>query len=237
MKEKLIDYEHDGVALEGLMVVDEETSGPRPGVLVAHAWGGRGEHEAEAARRLAGLGYAGFALDVFGKGVSGGTPEENTALIAPFLEDRPMLQARMLAAVSTLQEQAEVDSARIAAIGYCFGGLCVLDLARSGADVCGVVSLHGLFTPPEPPPGRRIRAKVLALHGHEDPMVPVEAVVALESELTAAGADWQIHVYGGTMHAFTNPNANDPSFGTVYNAAADRRSWVATAAFLAEVLA
>ena len=237
MAERLVEYEHAGVRFEALLVADQKTPGPKPGVLVAHAWGGRSEFEAESARRLAELGYVGFALDMFGKGVRGQNREENAALIAPLLADRLLLQERIGRAVSALQQQSEVDSERIAAIGYCFGGLCVLDLARSGAPVRGVVSLHGLFKPPESVASKPIVARVLALHGHEDPMVPVEAVNALEAELTAAGADWQIHVYGGTMHAFTNPQANDPEFGTVYNATADRRSWTATTAFLAEVLA
>lgn len=236
MTERLVEYEHDGVLLEGLLAVGNESGGPRPGVLIAHAWGGRGEHEDATAQRLAELGYVGFAIDLYGKGVRGASREENAGLIAPFLEDRAMLQARIAHAVSVLGEQPEVDSRKIAAIGYCFGGLCVLDLARSGAGIAGVVSLHGLFGPPVPAPGEPIKAKVLALHGHDDPMVPVEAVNQLEAELTAAGADWQVHVYGGTMHAFTNPKANDPEFGTVYSPTADRRSWAATTAFLAEVL-
>jgi dienelactone hydrolase len=237
MTERLVAYEHEGARLEGFLAVGDAAAGPVPGVLIAHAWGGRGEQEDAAARRLAGLGYAGFALDLFGRGVRGTSREENAALIAPFLADRTMLQARMINAVSTLQRQDEVDSRRIAAIGFCFGGLCVLDLARSGADVRGVVSLHGLFTPPEPRPGVPVRAKVLALHGHDDPMAPAAAVNALEQELSAAGADWQIHVYGGTMHAFTNPKANDADFGTVYNEVADRRAWASTMTFLAEILA
>lgn len=237
MTERLVAYEHGGAALEGLLAVDDTMRKPAPGVLIAHAWGGRGEQEDATAHRLAALGHVGFALDLYGKGVRGTNPEENSKLIAPFLADRAMLQSRMAAAVSTLQAQEEVDSSRVAAIGFCFGGLCVLDLARSGADIRGVVSLHGLFTPPDPLPGKSIKAKVLALHGHDDPMVPVAAVNALEAELTAAGADWQIHVYGGTMHAFTNPKANDPDFGTVYSATADRRAWAAMTDFLAEVLA
>lgn len=236
MTEKFVQYEHDGVLLEGLLAVSDEGDAPRPGVLIAHAWGGRGPVEEGTARRLASLGYAGFAIDMFGKDVRGSSRAENASLIAPFLKDRRMLEARISCAVSSLRQQAEIDSNRIAAIGYCFGGLCVLDLARSGADVRGVVSVHGLYTPPDPAPGRPIRAKVLALHGHRDPMVPVSAVNQLEQELTAAGADWQIHVFGNAMHAFTNPQANDPDFGTVYDALADRRAWVATNDFLAEVL-
>lgn len=236
IEEKLIEYEHAGSRLEGLLVVDSGRPGPRPGVLIAHAWGGRGELEADAARRLATHGYAGFALDMFGQGVRGSSREENSALIAPFLADRRLLQARINTAADVLGQQAGVDPNRIAAIGFCFGGLCVLDLARSGADVRGVVSIHGLFTPPEPAADKPIRASVLALHGHDDPMAPPAAVQALEAELSAAGADWQIHVYGGTMHAFTNPQARDPAFGTVYSATAARRAWESTRAFLAEVL-
>jgi dienelactone hydrolase len=236
LRERLIEYVHEGVRLEGLYVAEERGGPRRPGVLVSHAWGGRGELEADAARRLAAQGYAALALDMFGKGVRGGSREQNAALIAPLLQNRSLLQARILAAVGALRAQSEVDPRRIAAIGFCFGGLCVLDLARSGADVAGVVSLHGLFTPPEPATGARIHAKVLALHGHDDPLAPPAAVAALQAELTAAGADWQIHVYGGTMHAFTNPSARDRDFGTVYNELAAGRAWTATREFLAEVL-
>jgi dienelactone hydrolase len=128
-----------------------------------------------------------------------------------------------------------VDEDNIAAIGFCFGGLCVLDLARIGADLKGVVSFHGLFGAPGNTQGMKIKARVMALHGHEDPMVPVKAVNDLQNELTAAGADWQIHVYGDTMHAFTNPKANDPSFGTVYSENANRRSWQTLLNFLKEI--
>ena len=237
MAERYVEYTHNDDLLEGYLAWDEDRPGPRPGVLVAHAWGGRGELECAKARELARLGYCGFALDVYGKGVRGSGPEENAKLMQPFLADRALLQGRVASALETLRQQGEVDSDRTAAIGYCFGGLCVLDLARTGSDVRGVVSLHGLFNPPGNTSGTRIGARVLALHGHDDPMVPVEAVNALEAELTAAGADWQIHVYGNAMHAFTNPNANSPDTGTVYDASADRRSWIATVGFLEEVLA
>jgi dienelactone hydrolase len=236
MADRLIEYAHDGVVLEAYMAWDESGTDARPGVLVSHAWGGRGDFECEKARKLATLGYVGFALDLYGKGVRGSGPDENRRLMQPLLEDRAKLQARMALALETLRAQPEVDAARTAAIGYCFGGLCVLDLARTGSDVNGVISTHGLFGAPDNTAGTRIGAKVLALHGHDDPMVPVDAVTALETELSEAGADWQIHVYGGCMHAFTNPQANDPDFGTVYNAGADRRAWAATVDFLEEVL-
>ncbi|MBT8137183.1 MAG: dienelactone hydrolase family protein [Gammaproteobacteria bacterium] len=206
----------------------------RPLVLVAHAWGGQGEQERKKAVALAGLGYAGFAADLYGKGRRGSSAEENQALMTPLVEDRASIVVGMDAALAAARRLEGVDSAAAAAIGFCFGGLCVLDLARSGADIAGVVSFHGLFNAP-PQPSAGIRAKVLALHGWDDPMVPPEQVVALAQELTAAGADWQLQAYGNTMHAFTNPGANDRDFGTVYDATADQRSWLAMQNFLAEL--
>ena len=233
--EELIEYEHNGTLLEGFLAYDDARKGARPAVLISHAWGGRGEFECDKARELAGLGYAGFALDLFGKGVLGSGPEENSKLIEPFLKDRAMLQSRMTRSLETLCAQSVVDKDKVVAIGFCFGGLCVLDLARIGTDIRGVVSFHGLFANPGNTAGTGIKARVLVLHGHEDPMVPVDDVIALEKELTEAGADWQIHVYGRTMHAFTNPQANDPGFGAVYNADADRRSRQSLLNFLDEV--
>ncbi len=237
MNERTIDYEHAGEQLEGFFAVDSTASGPRPGVLVSHAWAGRSEFECDRARDLAGLGYAGFALDLYGKGVLGTDPEENAALMQPFLDDRPFLQSRLIAALDTLRRLAEVDSNKIAAIGYCFGGLCVLDLARIGSDIAGVASFHGLFIPPDNTTGTVIKAKVLALHGQDDPMVPVEAVNALEQELTDAEADWQIHVYGNTSHAFTNPLANDPEMGLQYSELVSKRAWRTLENYLEELFA
>ncbi|QIB67252.1 dienelactone hydrolase family protein [Kineobactrum salinum] len=234
---RMIEYQHAGNTYEGMLAWDDSVAGPRPGIAIAHAWAGRTEFEEDKAVALAQLGYAGFALDVFGKGVRGDGKEECGALIAPLLEDRPRLQALVKLGVEVMGQQAEVDAGCTAAIGFCFGGLTVLDLARAGADVRGVVSFHGLFNPPGNTEGTTISAKVLCLHGYDDPMVPPDSVLALASELTAAGADWQLHAYGNTLHAFTNPNADDPDFGTVYQADADRRSWCALTNFLDEVLA
>lgn len=231
-----IDYRHGTDALEGFFAYDGALPTPLPAVMIAHAWGGRDEFACSKACRLAELGYAAFALDMYGKGIIGSGPEQNAQLMQPFMADRSLLQTRMLAALDTVQGLPQVDAARVAAMGFCFGGLCVLDLARTGADLCGVVSFHGLFSPPENMARPPIRAKVLALHGYDDPMVPPAQVTALAQELTEAGADWQIHMYGNTVHAFTNPIANDPSFGTVYNATADQRSWQTLQGFLGEVL-
>jgi dienelactone hydrolase len=231
---RVVEYKHRDTILEGVLAFDNASSQPRPLVLVSHAWGGRDEFAVQKARDLARLGYAGFALDLYGGGKLGSSKEENSALMAPLLEDRLLLQARMEASVTAACEQPEVDSKKVAAIGYCFGGLCVLDLARSGAKVAGVVSFHGLFTPPGNTAGRKIHSRVLVLHGYDDPMAQPDAMLALASELTEAQADWQIHAYGGTMHAFTNPAADDPDFGTVYHEAADKRSWHAMTEFLQE---
>lgn len=230
-----VEYVVEGKTFEGVLAWDDRQTGRRPAVAVAHAWAGRSPFEEEKAKRLAGLGYVGFAMDVYGKGVLGKSKEENAALMTPLVQDRALLQRRLQAAIHTLAAQPEVDAGRIAAIGFCFGGLSVLDLARIGAPVKGVVSFHGLFTPPGNTAGNRITAKVLALHGWDDPMAKPESVIAFAKEMTEAGADWQLHAYGHTMHAFTNPQANDPSFGTVYNAVADARSWRAMVDFLREL--
>jgi len=237
LTERLIEYEHDGTLLEGFLAWDDSAGTPLPAVMISHAWAGRADFECDKARALAGLGYAGFALDLYGKGVLGGGPEENAKLMQPFMQDRKMLLSRLKASLEIMRSQPEVDSDRVAAVGFCFGGLCVLDLARSGEDLRGVISLHGFFTPPSDATGSQIKAKILALHGHDDPMVSMDTLVEAGKEFTAAGADWQIHVYGNALHGFTNPKANNPDLGTVYNETADRRAWQSVQNFLAEVLA
>jgi len=230
-----VSYLDGDAVLEAFFAYDDAVSGRRPAVLINHAWGGRDDFVADKAKKLAELGYLGFALDMYGKGVRGSGPEENAGLMQPFMQDRRMLQRRMEAALAAVKLMPWTDDGRIAAIGFCFGGLCALDLARSGANIKGVVSFHGLLGAPEHTQNNRIKAKVLALHGHDDPMVPVEQVIAFEQEMTRAGADWQLHAYGNTMHAFTNPMANDPGFGTVYQKDADRRSWQSMKNFLEEI--
>lgn len=225
MHTELIEY-HDGeTQLEAYVAWDDSIAGPRPGVLVAHDWTGRRGFATDKADEMAALGYVGFALDMYGKGVFGsdGDVEGNSALMGPLAGDRTALRARMTSALEKLQGLDVVDSLKIGAMGYCFGGMCVLELARAGADVGGVISIHGIFTPGDVP-NNAITARVLCLHGQDDPMVPPEQVLDFENEMSAAGADWQMHAYGGTMHAFTNPDANDPGFGAVYNPVADRRA-------------
>jgi len=232
---RTIDYEDGDTILEGLLAWDDARDKPAPGVMVCHAWAGRSAFEDEKAIELAKLGYTGFALNLYGKGVLGSGPDENAALMTPFLDDRPMLQKRLQLSLEAMQNQPEVDEAKIAVIGFCFGGLCALDIARTGAAIAGVISFHGLFGAPGNTSGNKVKAKILALHGWDDPMATPDTVVALGEELSAMGADWQLHGYGNTMHAFTNPEANDPAMGTVYNGTADRRSWKAMRNFLAEL--
>lgn len=233
-----LEHDGDGAACEAYVAHDDGAGGRRPCVLVAHAWAGQTDAERGKAEELARLGYAGIAVDVYGKGVRGEPAGDNSALMAPFLADRAMLRRRLLAAVETARAHPAVDPRRIAAIGYCFGGLCALDLARSGsADVRGVVSIHGVLKPPGLGPQGPIGAKVLMLHGWEDPVAPPEDVLAIAEELTAAGADWQLHAYGHAMHAFTFAGADFPERGIRYDAAADRRSGAAMRHFLEEVLA
>lgn len=230
-----VTYLDGDLPLEGYFAFDDAIQGPRPVVLIHHTWVGRDEFVAEKARKLAELGYLGFAVDMYGKGVLGASPEENGRLMQPFIDDRLLLRHRVLAALQAVKLLPWADNKRIAAIGFCFGGLCALDLARSGADISGVVSFHGLLGAPADIPKAPIKAKILALHGHDDPMAKPEKVLAFQTELTEAGVDWQLHTYGHTMHAFTNPVANNPEFGTVYKAQADSRSWVAMRNFLSEI--
>ena len=236
MASRLIEYNHNDSVLEGYFACPDEATAPRPGVIIVHAWGGRDDFVGQRANELAELGYAALAIDVYGKGILGSGPDENSQLMQPFLEDRALLRDRLLAGLETLKAQPEVDNSLTAVTGYCFGGLCALDLVRAGADIRGAVSFHGLFSPPGIE-GKASSAKVLALHGWDDPMVPPTMVVDFANEMSQLGIDWQLHGYGGTLHAFTHPEANDANLGAFYNADANRRSWQAMQNFLEEVLA
>ena len=229
------DYSVNGSTYEGYLALPE--GGPAPVVLVGHAWAGPSDYEKGKADRVAAeLGYAAFAFDVYGKGKRGNSVEENQALMTPLVGDRAELQARLKGAVEHAKTLEGVDTGRRAAIGFCFGGLCVLDMARAGMDVAGVASFHGIFRPAENLPSPSISAKVVAYHGWDDPMATPDDVLGFAKEMSAAKADWQLHAYGHTAHAFTTPGANNPELGTIYNADADRRSWTALKDFLGEVL-
>lgn len=235
MKTSLIEYSLDGFTYEGYLAFDESSTTPLPTILIAHTWVGRNSFVCQKAEMLADNGYAAFAIDLFGKGVLGRNKEENMALIKPYLADRMLLRKRMLETLKIIQGLEQVDQTRIAAIGFCFGGLCVLDLARAGADIRGVISFHGLLDPPGNLVNETIRARVLALHGHDDPMATPKQAQAFQQEMTKTKADWQMTIYGNTMHAFTNTQANDSAAGTVYNPLADQRSQQAMLNFLQEI--
>jgi dienelactone hydrolase len=214
-------------------------SGPHPAVLVAHQWSGQSDHERATADKMAALGYIGIAIDVYGKGVRGAVDAtDHSALMIPWAGNRAALKKRLMAAVDFAKGNEAIDAGKIAIMGYCFGGLCALDVARTGStDVKGAVSIHGVFGAPDIGPQADISTKVLVLHGWDDPMAQPDSVLTLTKELTDAKADWQLHAYGHTMHAFTGKDVNMPERGLQYNANADRRSWAATVAFLGEIFA
>lgn len=234
MEKRSLLSSHDGLALESF-VASAPGAGPRPAVLVFPNFLGLDHVDDENAERLVALGYTAFGCDLYGRGNRATTREEGFALMGPLSNDRPLLQARMTHLLEVARQQPEVDAGKVAAIGFCFGGLCVLDLARTGADLKGVASFHGLFTPPPNIPEPRIGARVAVYHGWEDAIVPPDHVTMLGKELTAAGCDWQIHCYGGAVHGFTH--ARPPEEGIPFNALADKRSWTSAADFLAECFA
>jgi dienelactone hydrolase len=238
----MTDYIERGIASEferervEHVLVTASADAAQPCVIIFPTVMGVSELELGFARRLADKGRTALVADLFGKRF---TPvvdrQEAFAAMTRLREDRASLRRRLVAVLETARAQAEIDGSKVAAIGFCFGGQCALDLARSGADIAGIASFHGLFDPPglDPLP---IKAKVAAYHGWEDPMVPPEAVVALGNELTEADADWQIHAYGHVAHGFTNPKATELGIeGVRYNEAAARRSWAALEDFLSEL--
>jgi dienelactone hydrolase len=230
-----IEYQDGETICEGYMAIPPG-DGPFPTVMIVHQWAGLGPQERETADRLAALGYIGFAIDVFGKGVRGDPAGDNGHLIGPWFGDRAALLKRLFAALDCVRNHPQTNNNKIAAIGYCFGGLCVLDIARSGnSEVKGVVSLHGVFAPPNIGEQGPINAKILVCHGWDDPMADPQAVLSLAKELTDASANWQIHAYGHTSHAFTRKSANKPEMGMNYSADADRRSWQASLNFFGEL--
>jgi dienelactone hydrolase len=233
---KLVEYKQGDAVLEGYLAWDDGAQGPRPGVLVVHDWMGMGDYAKMRCRKLAELGCVAFAADIYGKDIRPKTPREAGAQSAIYKKDRGLMRARVRAGLDVLRNEPLCDAKRLAAIGYCFGGTCVLELARSGAELAGVVSFHGGLDTPNPADATNIRAKVLVLHGGDDPHVPPKDVEAFEGEMRAGGVDWQLFIYGGAVHAFTNPAAGtDNSKGAAYNAKADRRSREAMKVFFAEL--
>ena len=236
IKTQVVEYRDGDQVLEGYLAYDAAKAGKRPAVLIVHDWNGVGPYVKQRAEQLARLGYVAFAADIYGKGVRPTSPEAAAVEAGKYKRDRALFRSRLKAGYQTMLDQPQTDAARTAAIGYCFGGTGVLELARSGADLKGVVSFHGGLDSPTPADGKNIKAKVLILHGAEDPFVPAKDIDAFLAEMRAADVDWQMISYGGAVHSFTNPAAgNDASTGAAYNANADRRSWGAMRQFLDEL--
>ena len=233
---KTVGYEEDGVKMEGYLVYDDVQKSSKPGVLVVHDWMGIGSFSKQKAEELAQLGYVAFAADIYGVKNWPKDAKEAGVISNELKENRKLLRARVQAALKVLQKEKEVQPNKIAAIGYCFGGTTVLELARSGADVVGVVSFHGGLSSPTPEDAKQIKGKVLVLHGADDPNVPAEEVAAFQKEMREAKVDWQMVSYGNAVHSFTNPEASKAGMkGMAYNKFADQRSWKAMKVFFKEL--
>ena len=232
-----LEYQDLSTTCKGWYIRPESAGETLPVVMACPAWDGLGEELLEKATRLSAEGYIVMGVDVHGNGRTYTDMADLESALGPFLSDRAMLLRRLEAAVAAARTIPGADPSRIGAIGYCFGGACALDLARAGGqDIKTAVSFHGLLSPSGLEAHNPISAHVLVLHGHDDPLVPPEQLAAFQREMTDRQADWQLVSYGHTVHAFTRPGANNPDFGAVYNAVADRRSWQAMLNFLAEVL-
>lgn len=236
LKTEIVAYKQDTATLEGLLVYDDAVPGKRPGILLVPDWMGITDIARSQAELTAKLGYVVLVADIYGKRFRPKNAKEAGAQAGIYKGDRNLMRARAQAGLDQLLKSNETDSTRIAAMGYCFGGGVVLELARSGADLDGAVTFHGNLDTPHPEQAKNIKAKVLVLHGADDPFVPAADVQAFTDEMRKGGVDWTLTLYSGAVHAFTIPTAgNDPSKGAAYNEKADRRSWIAMQDFYREI--
>ncbi len=226
---KTVEYSAQGVGMKGYLAYDENIKGERPGVLVVPEWWGVNSYARRRARMLAELGYTAFVVDMYGGGKVVVSPDDASKLSSEAMKNFDVSRARFIAAMDFLKQQPFVDPTRMAAIGYCFGGGIVLNMARQGVDLKGVVSFHGVLTAVKPAQPGSVKVKILVLNGDADPLVPPGQVEAFKQEMKAAGADLQFISYPGAMHAFTNPEADvlgkKFNLPIAYNANADRESW------------
>lgn len=237
VKTRTVEYKKGKDSFEGVLVYPDNAKGKVPGILMIHNWMGVSDETKKQATRMAELGYAVFAVDIYGKGVRPKNAEEAGKLAGTYRGDRPLFRERLQLGLEVLRGQKEVDSGKLLAVGYCFGGTGAIELARAGADVRGVVSFHGGLDSPTPADGKNIKAKVLALHGADDPYVKAEDLAAFEQEMRDNKVDWQLYKYGNAVHSFTEMSAGDDnSKGAAYNAAADARSFEAFKDFAKESL-
>ena len=231
-----VEYMHEGQVMEGYLAYDTDHLKPgqsNPGVLIYHAWMGIGQHEMDWAKKMAEAGYVAFAPEIYGKGIRPTTPDAAGQEATKYRSNRSLMRARANEGLAQLQKNAWVNPEKIGALGFCFGGGVALELARSGALVSGFVSLHGNLDTPNSQDAQKIKGEVLVLHGAADPYVPLAQLAAFQKEMDTAKVDWQLHMYGEAVHAFSDPYAgNNPASGAAYNAVAARRSWADTLGFL-----
>lgn len=230
-----INYTLHGVNFKSY-VAYQSSENQLPAILILPDFSGRNPRMCETADMLAKEGYYAIAVDIYGDAKVGKDTEENLSLMQPLIDDRQILLKRLDKALTEAASIQQVDSNKIAAIGFCFGGLCALDMARANLRLKSVISFHGNLSSNNLALNEKIEPAVMVLHGHDDPMVTPESVMSFESEMTQRQADWQVHVYGNTIHAFTNPDADDVSFGVKYNPLTSQRAWQSARAFLTETL-
>ena len=235
---KDIDYSSGGNTMQGYIAYDNSISGKMPGIVIVHQWKGLGDYEKMRARMLAEMGYFAMAVDVYGKGVRPATPEEASKEAGKFYADRNLLRERVTSGLNELLNQPQVDPSKVAAIGYCFGGSSVIELARSGEDIDGVVSFHGGLKSGGSNDASNIKSSMLILHGADDPFISAEEKTSFQKEMADAKVDMVFVEYSGSVHSFTDKNAgNDNSRGAAYNENADKRSWIAMKQFFEEIFA
>lgn len=232
IKKEFISYQDGRQQLEGFLAYP--LKGRRPLVILCHAWKGRDDFIIAKTEKIAALGYAGFAIDLYGKGIIGNSNEENAQLKRPFLEDRSYLKNRLLIGYETALSQPCVDAANVAVLGFGFGAIAALDLARAGVPLKGAISVYGHFDLPcwEVKP---IQAKILILHGYNDPIAKKEELFAFQEDLAKAGVNWQTHLYGNAVHAFATPSANNSKLGICYNTEAAKHAWQEIENFLPSI--
>mgnify|MGYP002133013334 CR=1 FL=1 len=237
METQIIEYECDNLTMEGFLAIGESHLSKQPLVLVVHDWSGQRAFAQEKAKYFAKQGFVGFAVDLYGKGKRGSDTDNslNQSLLNELLQDRNVIIARLQAALDYCLQLAMVDAQKVMAIGFCMGGMGVLDFARSGADIHGVISIHGILGAPQNAVANKINAKVLVLQGHEDKLANPQQILEFETEMTNKQVDWQLHLFGNAAHAFTNPKADDKSAGLLFDPLANARTWELVRNFTTEI--